>query len=764
MQRVSIWLSITFILLIIATKILIFLSPQPDLLSGLDYSRAVFDEQQHLLRLTLSDDAKFRLRTPLTDISPQLIEATLLQEDQYFHWHFGINPLSLVKAAGQTAFSSRRFGGSTITMQVARIRFGINSKTIVGKILQILRAMQLEANYNKKQILEAYLNLAPYGNNIEGVGAASYLYYGKSPQDLTLPEALTLAVIPQNPSKRAAHHDLLKSRRNKLFLRWLGEHPEDKNKMPLMNLPLSMRSLKQAPFLAPHFVNEVLSQTPAKQDYIVTTLDIRMQTIVERLVKNYLIRKAQLGVYNAAVLIIDSRDMGVKALLGSGNFFNSRIFGQVDGTEAKRSPGSALKPFIYALAIDQGLIHEATLLKDVPHRFGAYNPENFDNDFVGPIKAKDALVLSRNIPAVFLADQLKAPTFYEFLQTAGITALKSESFYGLALVLGGAEVTMQELVALYAMLANEGVLHPLRFRINTPFASGKRLMSPEASFLVLTMLQNAGQNTYGTRGGRQVSWKTGTSSGYRDAWTVGIVGPYVIAVWLGNFNNQSNPAFIGKEIAAPLFFEIVASLEAQVKPFPNVQHFPERMNLKKIDVCKTSGMLPTRYCPDTEAVWFIPGKSPIKTDTIHREIAINPKTGLRACHFEEATRFEIYEFWSSDLLQIFKRAGIARRLPPPYDTSCTIGYNANGLIPQIISPQTQVDYVARIGTKIIIPFSAVVDADVNHLYWFLNENFLGKTSRDQAFLWAARPGKYVVRVVDDYGRSHARDLTVRLER
>lgn len=765
MKRFIKWLSIAFVLLIVSIQSLFFFLPLPPLLGGLSYSRAVFDEHHQLLRLTLSDDAKFRWKTPLTEIAPQLIEATLLQEDQYFRWHFGVNPLSILKAAWQTYLTGpRRLGASTITMQVARIRFAINSKTFSGKVLQMVRALQIEMFYSKRQILEAYLNLAPYGNNIEGVGSASLIYFGKSAKDLTLPEALSLAIIPQNPSKRTQNPVVLKQIRNKLFLRWLVKHPADKNKKALMELPLVMRNLRSAPFLAPHFVNEVLSNADFTNDPIVTTLDLRMQKIVERITRNYLARKANLGVTNAAVLLVDSRDMGIKAMLGSGNFFNEAIAGQINGTETRRSPGSTLKPFIYALALDQGLIHEATVLKDVPHSFGAYNPENFDNDFVGPIKAKDALILSRNIPAVYLADQLKKPNLYEFLQQGGIRNLKSETYYGLALVLGGAELSMQELVGLYAALANDGVWHPLRFSKAQKYDMGKRLLSPEASFLVLEMLKGADPRggNYGTkrRNSKTFAWKTGTSSGYRDAWTVGVVGPYVIAVWIGNFNNQSNRAFIGKEIAAPLFFEIVAALNLPSQS--NTENRPELMHLTQVNVCKASGMLPTRYCTDTEKIWFIPGKSPIKSDTIHREVAIDMRTGLRACHFNEYTRFEVYEFWSSDLLQIFKRAGIARRLPPPYDPSCTVPMKPGGFQPQIISPQLQVDYVARLNTKTIIPFSAVVDADVSNVYWFLNETFLGKESRDQPFMWQAKPGNYVLRVVDDYGRSDARNLKVRL--
>ena len=770
MTRFIQWFSITLVLLFVSIRALFFLLPTPSLLADVSFSRAVYDGHQHLLRLTLSQDAKYRLYTPLSSISPQLISATLLQEDQYFWWHPGVNPYSTIKAILHTYVGGgRRIGASTITMQVARMRFGINSKTLSGKVWQMMRALQLEAHYSKKEILEAYLNLAPYGNNIEGVGSASQIYFGKSARQLSLPEALTLVVIPQNPTKRTPDRIALKDVRNKLFQRWVAKYPQDKNKQSLMDLPLQMRNLRSTPFLAPHFVETVLSN-PAltTQRELVTTLDLRLQKMIERIVHHYLSRKAHLKVNNAAVLLVDTRDMGVKAMLGSADYFNTAISGQINGIEVKRSPGSTLKPFIYALAIDQGLIHPATVLKDVPKSFGSYNPENFDNDFAGLVKASDALVLSRNIPAVYLADQLKHPSLYEFLQQAGISSLKAESYYGLALVLGGAALSMHELVGLYAALANGGLWQPLRFTKYETLHPNKQLLSPEASFLVLDMLKDAPTTGLHAAGLKlwqvEVSAKTGTSSGYRDAWTVGVFGPYVLAVWIGNFDNHSNPALIGKEIAAPLFFEIVNAIQHQSGSLPTSLNQPERLHLTKIDVCKASGMLPTRYCPDTESVWFIPGKSPIKTDMIYREVTIDKRTGLRTCHFDQNTRFEVYEFWSSDLLKIFKRAGVSRRVPPPYDSSCTINANAqNGFIPQIVSPGADVNYVARIDVKQMVPFTAVTDADVRTLHWFLNETYLGKTGRDQAFLWQAKPGNFVVRVVDDHGRSDARNLKVNLE-
>ncbi len=754
------WISITIVFVFVSVLGILFFLPKPPLLDGISFSRAIYDDQQHLLRLTLSQDQKYRLFVPLKDISPQLIKATLLQEDQYFYWHPGINPVALVKAFWQSyILKSRRVGASTISMQVARIRFGINSKTVAGKIKQMIYALRLEMHYSKKELLLAYLNLAPYGNNIEGVGAASVIYFAKPAKQLALPEALTLAIIPQNPTRRTPNEKNLREIRNKLFNRWVALHPEDINKKLLINLPLQMQTLHNIPFLAPHFVNQVLRDAKPSQHAIMTTLNLHLQTLLERVAHRYLARKKNIGVNNAAVLLVDTRDMSVKGLVGSADFFDHDIGGQINGTEIKRSPGSTLKPFVYGLALDQGLIHPNTVLKDVPRSFGSYNPENFDYDFMGPIRAKDALILSRNIPAIYLADQLANPNLYELLEEAHVSGLKSESYYGLALVLGGAEISMQELCTLYTMLVNEGVWRPLQFLQQPKYFSGTRLLSQEASFMVLDMLTKTSRPDEFDVRQNLVAWKTGTSSGYRDAWSVGAFGPYVLVVWLGNFDNTSNHAFVGKNIAAPLFFELIDAINhetgAQALRLPN----PSQLNLTQIAVCKASGMLPTRYCHDTELAWFIPGKSPIKTDTIYREVAINKKTGLRTCHFDQQTEFKIYEFWSSDLLKIFKEAGIARRTPPAYDPGCSMMDNV-GLSPQITSPETEVSYVVRSTVKSSIPLAAVVDADVATLYWFVDDRYLGKTRRDQPFLWFAKSGKYVLRVVDDHGRSDARDLMV----
>jgi penicillin-binding protein 1C len=761
--------SLIFVCLIVSACLLLFFIPKPSLLSDVSFSRMVYDDHHQLLRVTLSADEKYRVYTPLKNMSPLLIQATLLQEDQYFYHHLGVNPWALIKAVSQTYLShNRRRGASTITMQLARMLFHLDSKQVSGKLLQMLRALQLELFYSKNQLLEAYLNLAPYGNNIEGVGAASQIYFQKTAKQLDLLEALTLSVIPQNPSQRIPAQKKLQAVRNKLFMRWVLSHPHDKRYLSaIIHLPLQIQAVKELPFYAPHFVNGVL-QRAGNQAMLYTTLNLTYQKTIESVAQRYLQQQKSVGVNNAAILMVDTRTMEVKALMGSADFFKTKLSGQINGTAIKRSPGSALKPFIYALALDQGLIHPNTVLKDVPHSFGSYNPENFDNDFLGPIKAKDALVLSRNIPAIYLADELHHPTLYDFLQSAGIQHLKSSDYYGLALVLGGAELSMQELTTLYAMLLNQGELRPLRMLTTDPIEKPLRLLSPEASFLVVDMLKQTPHSDpayiANSSQGVKVAWKTGTSSGYRDAWSVGMVGPYVIAVWLGNFDNVGNPALVGRSMATPLMFAVINAL----KSLPGVVYDSPTpragLNITQVSVCKASGLLPTRYCHDREMTYFIPGKSPIKTDTIFREVAINSLNGLRACHLDKHTRFDIYEFWPTDLLAVFRRAGIARLSPPAYEHNCRVDQSTSGIEPMITSPQTDLSYVisSHSADKSVIPLTAIVDADVKKLYWFMNETFLGDTNPNQTIWWAAKPGHYVIRVADDHGRADARNVVIKV--
>lgn len=778
--RVQNWL-VAFVLLF-AVLVGVRLWPHPSLKDWKPTSVAVYDSRDRLLRLVLASDDRYRLWVPLDEMSSQLVQAVLLHEDRWFRWHPGFSPYALLRGAWATYVRhGNRQGGSTITMQLARLLWPLNSRTPIGKLKQVARAVQLELFYSKRQILEAYLNEAPYGGNIEGVGAASLIYFDKPASTLSLPEALALAVVPQNPGRFVRRgssavseriNRRLTASRNRLYARWLPLHPDNAALKSLFALPLTMHPSSALAFEAPHAVEQIMQMhrlaAETDRSRLATTLDLDLQHILERQIGRYIARNSDSGIRNASAILIDSRDMGVKALIGSANYFDKELAGQVNGTLARRSPGSTLKPFIYALGIDQGVLHPETVLRDVPTAFGPYTPENFDGRFLGPITATDALNRSRNIPAVWVAAQLHSPDFYQFLQGAGVGHLASKEHYGLALVLGGGEIGIQEIAALYAMLANGGVLKPLRFRAGDQKKRGTRFLSAEASFMVMDML---GQHVRPdeTTGAQPVHlpvyWKTGTSWAFRDAWTAGIFGRYVLVVWVGNFDGSGNPAFVGVDAAAPLFFQIVDAVRNENTNFPeSVLHPPP--GVKRVEICLASGDLPNRWCPQTGKTWFIPGKSPIRMSTVHRPVVIADDTGRAACPPYGGRRVheEIYEFWPSNLAEVFAQAGIPRRKPPQNPT-CGNADVWQGAGPLITSPSRAGAYAMRLvrGGPQPIALSAVADADTRSLYWFVDEAYAGRTAPGETLYW--RPpaaGGYRVRVVDDRGRSDNRPLALTL--
>lgn len=743
--------------------------PHAPLRESIAQSQAVFDREGRLLRLTLTRDQQYRLWTPLEEVAPGFIEVLLLHEDRHFHRHPGVNPVSLTRAAREWLSGGARQGGSTITMQLARLLYDLETRNVTGKLRQIAVALWLELRCSKREILEAHLNLLPYGGNVQGVGAASLIYFGKSASRLSLTESLSLALIAQSPALRAprGHESAnLAAARMRLFERWVALNPDAAPERALVAQGLSYQRLSDLPFAAPHLTTRLIAALP-RTPRIRTHLDPRLQRALEQAIADALERGQRIGIRNAAALLLDWRDMQLRAAVGSAAFHDTAISGQVDGTRARRSPGSTLKPFIYALAIDQGLIHPLSVLKDAPVAFGPFSPENYDGAFVGPITAQDALNRSRNIPAVALSARLAQPSFYDFLKRAGVQGMASESHYGLALTLGGGELSMEELARLYAVLPNRGLLRPLRYTSQDADTPGERLLSEEASFMLLDMLrQNPRPDDWVLQGigaGRPVAWKTGTSWGFRDAWTAGVFGPYVLVVWVGEFDGRSNPAFVGVQAAAPLFFgavDRVRALQRESDPAPR-----QPPNLARVEVCAASGDLPNAECPQRAHGWFIPGKSPIRLSRVHRRIVVDARTGRQACapYDLRHVREEVHEFWPSDLMRLYAQAGMPRRRPPPPGDCETA--DLAGTAPQIVSPLSGVAYsvrAARLGQE-TLALNANAEGDVAALYWFVDEAFVGSSRPGVALAWTPqRSGGFRLLAIDERGRSDSRRLRVEL--
>ncbi|MGQ2994942.1 penicillin-binding protein 1C [Variovorax sp.] len=752
---------------------LLRLWPHAPLSETVGSSRAVYARGGELLRLTLAADEQYRLWVPLARISPTLIDAVLLYEDRRFYAHPGVNPAALVRSAWRIASGERRQGGSTLTMQLARRLYGIDSRTAGGKVAQIAAALWIEARHGKREILEAYLNTAPYGGNIEGVQAASLIYFRKDAARLSLPEALTLAVIPQNPVKRIAERGRnteLQAARERLWALWAERDPAARQHAPDAQLVLSAQSRGSLPFLAPHLTDMLLAQPRSDAGVaapveIRATLDLRMQSTLERVMAQYLRTHADVGMNNASALLLDASTMQVRALIGSADWHDDAIAGQVNGTQAKRSPGSTLKPFIYALALDQGLLHPKTMLKDAPTAFGPYTPENFDHRFAGPLSAQEALIRSRNVPAVAVAAKLSKPGLYDFMRLAGVQKLQSESHYGLALVLGGGEVTPEELAGLYGTLANGGIAQPLRYTEPAPDerpAQPLRLLSEEASFITLDMLRQTPRPDTTLPARPAIAWKTGTSWGFRDAWTAGVFGRHVLVVWVGNFDGSSNPALVGVDAAAPLFLRMVDALRAE-RLDPGEVAVTQPANLRQVEVCAATGGLPDALCPVRTRTWFIAGKSPIQVSNLHRAVWVDETTGKVVCGPQPNARQQVVEQWGSDMRRLFRQAGLPRASVPA-DGCEQKDAGAPEAAPLISSPLRGVRHTLRVARPEPLVLRAEAAAGTQTLYWFADDALVGRAAPGEGLAWmpdlAESGRRYVLRVVDDQGRAESREVIV----
>ncbi len=746
------------------------LTPCPAPLDGVPFSRCLRDREGGLLRLGLAADGAYRLRTRLEDLPPEAVRTVIRYEDRHFWSHPGVNPLSLARAAWGMITGGRRMGGSTLTMQVARLRLGLRTGSLPDKLRQMAWALRLERHWSKEEILEAYFSLAPYGGNVEGLRAAALVYFHKSPARLTESELLALLPVPQNPALRAP------SERNPRFLAAaarLRELAEEKTReegpMPLLragSAPLRVHGPKELPFKAPHLCAELLARDDLPEETR-TTLDPSLQRLLEEQIRLYVARTAREGVANAAALLADWRSGEILALAGSADFFSERIQGQLDMTAQRRSPGSTLKTCLYALALEEGRIHPRTLLTDLPRSFAGWEPENFDGGYQGPLPADEALRLSRNVPAITLANALSPPGLYGFLTRAGVRFTRSAEHYGLGLVLGGAEVTARELAGLYAMLADGGLGKQLVYVQGDAPGAPVRLLSRASAWLALEMLRSDAPAARVRSGGREIPLrtKTGTSSGLRDAWTCGILGPYVLVVWLGNADNSPNPLLVGARTALPLFTDICRALAAERPLTDLLAEPPEGSGLERLSVCTDTGDTDLSLCPEKArqtGTWFIPGVSPVRPTGILRRVAVQPRTGLRTCLPDEESEMRVAEFWPSEMRQLYARAGIVKPLPPPLAPDCPRTEPVSGPPPRIVQPRAGLVYHAR-GKERACPLvlQAQADAGVQTIWWFSGTDFLGNSAPGESLLYAAPPGDHVIRALDDAGRSASRRVSVR---
>ena len=611
------WLRWSTVALLSSLLLLDLLFPPP-LPKARDTSALVTARDGTPLRAFADEEGVWRYPAKPESVSPLYLQALLNYEDRWFWRHPGINPVALLRAGGQMIVSRRVVsGGSTLTMQVARIldsRNGPSTRTLWGKLRQVLRALQLEAHLSKREILTLYLERAPFGGTIEGVEAASWAYLGKSSMRLSQAEAALLAVLPQSPSRLRPdrHPQAARIARDKVLARmatlgvWSAAEVEDARIESVVARRL------QPPLSAPLLAQRLHSAQP-KASRIVSTIDANLQRSLEERVATYFANLPERT--SAALLVVDNETMEARAYVGSQTFADKERLGHVDMVRAWRSPGSTLKPLLYGIAIDEGLIHSESLLIDAPQNFGDYRPGNFGESFNGPIGAAQALRLSLNVPAVDLLERVGAARFAARIDHAGIgLKFPAGGKPNLALILGGTGARLEDLVGAHAAFNRNGIAGRVRYTLQDPRID-RRVLSPGAAWIVREILESnprPGEIEQYDLGNRpRVAWKTGTSYGFRDAWALGSTRHYTVGVWVGRPDGTPLPGQYGAITALPLLFEVVDTLPSARR---DALPLPPPRNVAEIEICWPLGIAadaqPPELCQRRMKAWTLDGAVP----------------------------------------------------------------------------------------------------------------------------------------------------------
>ncbi|WP_340621092.1 peptidoglycan glycosyltransferase PbpC [Xenorhabdus siamensis] len=708
------------------------------------------------------NEGVWRYPVTLSQVSPEYIQALLTYEDRWFYKHPGINPISLLRAAWQDIRAEKIVsGGSTISMQVARL-IDPHPRTVAGKLKQIWRTLQLEWHYSKDEILQMYLNRAPFGGTLQGVGAASWAYLGKPPSNLSSGEAALLAVLPQAPSRlrpdrypkraQAARDKVLQ--RLKRYGVWSAEKVADVTGENLWLAP------RQVPQLAPLLARRMVQET--QQEVIQTTIDTGLQSQLEDLVLNWKYQLAEKT--SVGVLVVDHTDMTVKAYIGSVDFQDNSRFGHVDMVSAWRSPGSALKPFLYAMALDDGLIHAESLLQDVPRRFDDYRPGNFDSGFNGPVSASEALVRSLNLPAVQLLESYGAKRITANLRNVGMVLrfpLGSEP--NLALILGGTSVRMDQLVSVYSAFARQGKVSSLRFTPQQKIRD-RQLFTAGAAWIVRRIMAGESRPLPDSVLPAEVplAWKTGTSYGYRDAWAIGLNARYTIGVWVGRPDGTPVVGQFGYATAIPIMNQINGLLMRNLhygSQYIPVDSRPE--SVSQAVICWPGGTVLNKEdnnCRQRHLSWVLDNTIPPtllaaeqeSISGINERIWID-KNGLRVASDCPDARPETIALWPIALEAWLPEKEWRLNRLPAINPQCPPMKIDEA--PLLIVGIREGDILKRIPGKKALDLRIATQGGSGQQWWFLNGEQVAITENNQQWVKTlSHPGKYQLSVLDLSGQ------------
>ncbi|HEY1872513.1 MAG TPA: penicillin-binding protein 1C, partial [Chitinophagaceae bacterium] len=568
--------------------------PLPD---KIEYSTIITDNKGEAVNAYLTKDQKWRMKTELNEISPLLRKTIIAKEDKYFYSHAGVNVVAVARAFFKNIFKMKTTSGaSTITMQVAR-SLEHRKRNIGSKIIEMFRAFQLEIKYSKNEILQMYLNLVPYGGNIEGVKSASILYFNKNPDHLSLAEITALSIIPNRPSSlvMGKNNDLIVQERNK----WLKRFADEKVFTQKEIEDALAEPLTASRGTIPHFLPHLSYKLKQNGNILVrTNINMNTQLKAEKLVEDYVRTLRLKNIKNASVMVIDNKTHKVITYIGSSDFQDTTDGGQVNGASAVREPGSTLKPLLYGLCIDEGLLTPKMVVTDVGVNYAGYAPENYDKKYNGYVTVEYALEHSLNIPAVKSLKLLGKEKLIQKLASCDFQQVKKDqNKLGLSMILGGCGATLEELTGLFSAFANDGIyVSPSYTQSDTNFRKIK-LISPAANFMITDILSRVNRpdfplNWQATEHMPKIAWKTGTSYGRRDAWSIGFNKNYTVGVWVGNFSGVGVADLSGANVATPLLFKIFNTIDYD----SDEEWFKQPDDCEQRKVCSETGLLPTDHC------------------------------------------------------------------------------------------------------------------------------------------------------------------------
>lgn len=744
--------------------ILLFLNLLFPLSDPKSYSKEILDKDGNLLTAYLTEDEKWRMQSSIEEISPELLEALISKEDKYFYWHLGINPISIVRAFySNLVIGEITSGASTITMQLARIMEPAN-RTYLTKFKEALRAIQIELQYSKKEILEMYVNYLPYGGNIEGVRAASFVYFNHPPNKLSLAQAITLCVIPNDPNNLRLDREITSTRKKRD--EWIEKFKLQKifredDLIDAENEPL-LANRFEIPKLAPHFSFRVRRKYDKTKYH--TGLDIATQKQSEQILKSYVNRIRSKNISNGAALVIDNITNNITAYCGSADFYDNKFGGQVDGIIATRSPGSTLKSFLFAQAFDLGILTPKMKLLDIPTDFSGYEPENYDEKFNGEVTAEFALMNSLNIPAVNLLQKIKLPIFLKNINKIGLSKVYNDKEkLGLSVILGGCGTSLEELVRAYTIFSNDGELKQINYIRDNENQGSTKVFSLASSYLVTNILSNIERpdfpNTFvGDSKLPKIAWKTGTSYGKRDAWAIGMNPRYTIGVWLGNFDGEGSPYLSGADMAVPLLFELFNSIDYN----SDKKWYEKPYKILEREVCVESGLLASAKCEHKEFDYFIEDLSNHKKCDRNKLLMVNSDSTIEYCSScLENNEYKKVSFPNLDarLKLWYKKNNIDIAEAPSHNPECN--YKLTDNAPKIVSPLKNYDYFLNKNSTQQILLQAVSTENVLLQYWYINDSFYKKCKPGEKVFFS--PEDDIVNIVcaDDKGGMSKLNISVK---